>query len=405
MKEKRSLFKALFGNGESQPTQKSQTRLQLLNGYNPTYIPVTFDNSNLVKTAINTIATHCSKLNPLHIQSIQGSTNPINGNINRILNLQPNPLMTTTDFIYKVVYTLFEANNSFIFIKKDKAGMIEGFYPITAGKYELLEDTSNTVWLRFKFVNGKTYTLPYTDVIHLRRFFHNHDIYGDDNQTLRRPVEVAGTAMQGIDNAVKTTSFLRGILKTTQSMLKEKDTLKLKDDFVRDFMNIENESGIAVLDSKCDFTPINNTPISLSKDQLDYTKANIYDYFGINEKIIQSKFTSEEWNAFYESVIEPVAIAMGQAFTARIFSHKAIKEGHQIVFSTNRIRYAKTETKIQLIKETAVLGIITVDEAREVLDMPPLGGEEGKKRIQTLNVVDATKANDYQIGGGTEDGE
>ena len=39
--------------------------------------------------------------------------------------------------------------------------------------------------------------------------------------------------------------------------------------------------------------------------------------------------------------------------------------------------------KIKLLKEVGVLGIIRVDEGREILDLPAIGGEEGNKRLQT----------------------
>ena len=120
---------------------------------------------------------------------------------------------------------------------------------------------------------------------------------------------------------------------------------------------------------------------------------NIYSYFMISEEIIKSKYTADEWNAFYESVLEPKAIQMGQAFTNAIFSERAIKAGHKIEFSVNRIKYAKTETK-----KAGALGLLTVDEGREILDLPAIGGEEGNKRLQTLNVINANLADEYQGG-------
>ena len=89
---------------------------------------------------------------------------------------------------------------------------------------------------------------------------------------------------------------------------------------------------------------------------------------------------------------------MSNAFTTKIFGKSSIRNGHQIVFDVNRIKYAKTETKINLLKETAILGLYTIDEAREILDLPAIGGEEGKKRLQTLNVINQDIADQYQGG-------
>ena len=210
-------------------------------------------------------------------------------------------------------------------------------------------------------------------------------------------------ADDGIKNAIKISSSLRGVIKATNAMLKTKDLIDLRDDFVENILS--STSGIGSLDSRFDFDVINLKPILLDKEQMAQVNGDIYKYFRVSEKILDSSFNDEEWNAFYESVIEPLAIQMEQAFRNAIFSEKAIKDGHTIEFEVNRMRYAKTETKIKLLKEVGVLGIIKVDEGREILDLPALGGEEGNKRLQTLNVVNANKADKYQIGEDEEDGE
>ena len=179
-------------------------------------------------------------------------------------------------------------------------------------------------------------------------------------------------------------------------MLKDKDIEKMKNDFVQSLLS--STDGIGGLDARLDFKEINLNPVLLDKEQLEMVNGNIYGYFMVSEDIIKSKYTADEWNAFYESVLEARAIQMGQAFTNAIFSEKAIKEGHSIEFSVHRIKYAKTETKINLIKEAGSLGLITVDEGREILDLPAIGGEEGKKRLQTLNVINANLADKYQGG-------
>ena len=396
--QKRSLFQVIFGKKNKQKSES--TYLKLLNSYTPIYRAVgkNFSDYYLTKTCINTIATHGAKMLPRHIKNVKGNVIPYNGDINYLLSKQPNPLMNTYDFLYKTITLLYKYNNAFVFIQKDKTGMITGFFPIESGAYELLQDESGEIYLDFQFISGQEYILPYNEVIHLRRFYDNHEIYGDTNESLQAPIEVANTAMQGIDNAIKTSSYLRGILKFTQNMLKQSDLIKFKDSFVKDFMNIENESGIAVLDQRAEFQEVNTEPVTLTKEQLAYTKENIYDYFNINEDIIRGKFTDDEWNAFFESVIEPLSIQLSLEFTNKIFSKESVLAGHKIIFSVDRIQYAKTTTKITLLKELAILGLYTVDEARAILDMSPIGGDEGSKRIQTLNVINTNIADQYQSG-------
>lgn len=402
-KEKRNLFQKIFGVKQQQ--QKiTETQLQMLNSYMPVFTTIdgtkVYD-SKVARECIDRIATHGAKLMPRHIQ--ETANRPIRGKINFLLQNEPNPIMSTYDFIYKILSNLYTDNNAFIFIQKDEQGMITGFYPVTALNYDLLQDSANRIFLQFQFINGQIYTLPYEELIHLRNFYNKHDIYGSDNKVLKTDLETVHTASEGINNAIKTTSFLKGILKFTNSMLKDKDIKKNKEQFVKDFLNLENESGIAALDGKAEFQEINLKPITLDKDQLERVNYNIFEYFGVNEKIINNSYNSEEWNAFYEGVIEPKAIQMSQAFTNKIFSETARKDGHKIVFTTNRIQYASLPQKIELLKIASDRGMITVDEGREILDMTPIGGEEGNKIMQSLNYIDSSVASDYQ--GGNKDGE
>ena len=401
-KERRNLFSSIFG--VKKQTKITKTQLEMLNSYDAQFTTLgndTYD-SKVARQCIDRIATHCAKLIPKHIKD--SISNNIKGDINFLLQNQPNPIMTKFDFIYKTVSMLYTDSNAFVFIAKDKTGYITGFYPILATNYDLLEDATGKIYLQFKFVNGKEYTLPYLELIHLRLFYNKHDIFGTNNKVLKTDIDTAHTASEGIKNAIKTSNNLRGILKYENAILKDKDLKSSKEAFVNDFLNLENESGIAAMDAKADFKEVNLKPITLDKSQLEQVNYNIFDYFGISEKIVNNSFTTEGWNAFYEGVIEPRAIQMSDAFTNKIFSYKAIKDGHKIVFTANRLQYATLANKISLLKEAGALGLLTKDEAREIIDLHPLGGEEGAKIIQSLNNIDSSIANDYQGGGNNGEG-
>lgn len=397
MKEKRNLFNMFFGEKNKQ--QKfTKTWLEMLNSYKAEFTTLgngTYE-SKVARQCIDRIATHCAKLIPKHIQD--SINNNIKGDINFLLQNQPNPIMSKFDFIYKIISMLYTDSNSFVYIAKDEEGFITGFYPVLALSYSLLQDEQGVIYLQFKFINGKIYTLPYLELIHLRLFYNKHDIFGTDNKVLKTDLETAHTASEGIKNSIKTSNNLKGILKYENSMLKDKDLKSSKEAFVNDFLNLENESGIAAMDAKADFQEINLKPITLDSEQLKQVNYNIFDYFGISENIVRNKFTEEEWNAFFEGVIEPRAIQMSDDFTNKVFNIKARKEGHKIVFTANRLQYASLKTKILLLKEAGDRAMLKVDEGREIIDLPPIGGEEGNKIIQSLNYIDGRIANNYQGG-------
>lgn len=399
-KERRSLFNMIFGNKKQKILEQT---LQLLSGFNATYTVISdnLKDNIITKECINAIATHCAKMIPRHYQINGELKKAINGDINYIISCRPNPFMTVYQFLYKTVALWLAQNNEYIYIDIDNRGYLRGLYPLNPLFCTLIE-YENEIWLKFQFLNGNIYYIKYSRVIHLRDYYIDHDFYGDTNEVLLSAIETQTVADDGIKNAIKISTSLRGIIKATNSLLKDKDIQNMRDNFINDLL--KSTTGIAGLDARMDFKEINLEPVLLNKDQLEMVNGNIYGYFMVSEKIIKSQYTADEWNAFYESVLEPRAIQMGQAFTNAIFGEKAIKQGHCIEFSVNRIKYAKTDTKISLIKEAGSLGLITVDEGREILDLPAIGGEEGSKRLQTLNVINSNLADKYQ-GGGNNNGQ
>lgn len=401
MKHKRSLFELIF-NIKKQEQSMQQPQLKMLNSYEAQFTTLSGDtyDSKCARQCIDRIATHTAKLIPRHIKS--SISNNIKGEINYLLSVQPNPLMDTYSFIYKIISILENDNNAFVYIARDKNDFITGFYPVLAQNYYLFEDGIGNIFLKFKFINGQQYFLLYTDLIHLRKFYNKHDIFGTNNKVLQTDLETAHTANEGISNAIKTTANLKGILKYNAT-LKPKDIEESKNAFVRDFLSLENESGIAAMDSKGEFQEINMKPITLDSEQLKQVNYNIFDYYGISESIIRNDYTFEQWNAFYEGVIEPLAMQLSNVFTNKIFSKESIKKGHKIVFTANRLQYASLQDKTNLLKVVIPAGVIKTDEIREVLDFAPLGGEEGERIVQSLNNIDKKIANEYQ--GGKNSGE
>lgn len=392
---KRSFLANLF-NPARQRIVENVTQMQLLNGYSAVYTGISSDmyNEKVARQCIDRIATHVAKLEPKHIKASLSRVQ--DSKVGFLLAHKPNPIMNSYDFLYKVTSNLYSNSNAFIYIHRNQIGIVQGFYPLLANNYQLYENERGEIFLEFNFMNGKVYMLPYLELIHLRLFYNKNDIFGTLDNVLRTDLETAHTSSEGIKNAIKTSTTLKGILKFTNAMLKNKDIQEAKDRFVNDYINLENESGIASLDGKAEFQEINLKPITLDAEQLKMVNYNIYDYFGISESIVKNSFKTDEWNAFYEGIVEPRAIQMGHEFTNKLFNTNAIKDGNQIIFSTNRLMYATLDSKVNLLKNCAAYGMIKTDEAREILGLAPLGGAEGERILQSLNSIDTTIANEYQ---------
>jgi len=403
LKERRSLYELIFGKRREPP--QNRTQLKMLNGYAPVFTDFSGDayDSDVVRAAVDAIARNAAKLRPKHIRRVNGEVQHKNSYIEKLLAVRPNPYMDAYSFYYKVITQLYMQNNAFIFVDWDRlTGNIRSFYPINASTVEF-QESNEAVYVKFQFMGGQYLVLPYEEVIHLRRFFYQNDLYGEPSDKPLNPVlRLIQTVNDGIINAIKSSAFLRGILKFT-SMLKPEDMRKQRDEFVRDYLDINNNGGIAATDAKAEYIDLKSNPKMISGQQMDLIEKKVYNYFGVNEKIVQANYTEDEWNAFYESVIEPLAVQMSLEFTAKIFTDQAKNRGNEIIFEANRLQYASMTTKLNL-REMVDRGAMTPNEWRNALNMAPLEGRDKPiQRLDTAEVDQTQEVNDDEQNEGESD--
>lgn len=404
MKEKRSMFQMIFGRQPKRDPQV-QTQLRMLNGYAPIFTSFSGDayDSDVVRSAVDSNARNAAKLRPKHVRRVNGKIQETYSDVERLLSVRPNPYMDAYTFYYKVVTQYYMRNNSFIFIDVDRiAKKVRGFYPLNAATVEFLEYDGD-IYAKFHFMGGQEIVLPYEDLIHLRRFFYKNDLYGETSDRALNPtLQLIQTTDEGIGNAVKTSAFIRGILKFT-SMLKPEDMKKQRDLFVSDYLDITNNGGVAATDSKADYVDLKSDPKMIDDKQMRAIKEKVYDYFSTNEKIVRSNYTEDEWNAYYESTIEPLAIQMSLEFTAKLFTDNEKGRGNEIIFESNRLQYASAKTKLELL-QMVDRGAMTPNEWRAVMNLAPVeGGDELIRRLDTaqVNTKPVSKEDDDEPEEGT----
>lgn len=353
--------------------------------------------NDIYRAAVDAIARNAAKLKGCHIIQTGEVKKPATDKVNRLLQVQPNRYMNAYDMLYKVVTHYYLYNNGFLLIQRDGAE-IQGFYPLNPTQVDFLTDAAGNLYTRFQFRNGSQFTADYKDVIHLRRNFNSNDLLGDDNAALYPALELADTQNQGIVNGIKAGANIRGIIRFTQIMAPEK-LKEEKEAFIADYLSISNDGGVVATDQKMEYTPIESKPAIIDAEQLKAVKSKIYDYLGVSESIVNSSYTENEWASFYESTIEPVALQLGLEFTRKLFTEREIAFGNTVIFESSRLQFSSNATKVSLIKELMPYGLLTVNECREILNLGAIpDADGGNKRFQTLNVVDADKANTYQVG-------
>lgn len=360
--------------------------------------------SDVVKIAIDRIASQCAKLKPRYIKKANDKTvTEKSGKLSFILKHQPNEVMTPYQFIYIVITTLLMNDNAFIYPMFDGAtGEIKALYPLKPSIVEPIIDSGGSYYLKFSFDSADSFTIPYENIIHIKRFYHTNQIFGGssskgDQEALLKTIQINENVLQGIDNALKSSMQIKGLLKMS-AMLSETDKKKQLDSFNEILKeSIKNKgSSIIPVDLKGDYVPLTTDPKLIDKDTLEFLQSKILDYFGVSVPIFNSKYTEDEFNSFYEQTIEPLAIQMSEAFSLGLLTQNEIMRGEEIIFYSERPQYASWNTKVTAIEKLMGLGIMSLNESRGLLGLEPV--ENGDRRLQSLNYVDATKANEYQVG-------
>lgn len=398
MAERRNLLQKIFGAIRDRVTL---SRLQMLNGYIPVFTPWSGKpyEADVVRSAVDAIARNAAKLKAKHIRRVNGQIIPVGGHIERLLQVRPNPHMNAYDFLYKLITTLMIDNNAFAYPVWDGLNLV-AIWPINPTMAEFLEDASGTIYVRFYFAGNQQVVLPYSEVIHLRRHFYKNDMVGETNNPINAPLEAIHTTNEGLAQAVKSSAYLRGILKYT-GILKEDDIKKHRDRFIQEYMTMQNSGGIAALDGKADYQELKNDPKIINAAQMKELRDTIYRYFGVNENIVTGKYNEDEWNAFYESTIEPLAVQMSLEFTSKLFTDRERGFGNEIIFEANRLQYASVKTKLDL-REMVDRGALTPNEWREAFNLAPLeGGDKPIRRLDTR----PTDETDRQVEGGEGDAD
>lgn len=352
--------------------------------------------NDIFREAVDAIARNAGKLKGSHVVTYAGERHETTDErLNRLLQTRPNRYMSSYDFLYKLTTRLFLYNNAFAYIDRDERGNVRALYPITATHVDILSDATGSLFCGFMLRDGSEVTLPYDDIVHLRRFFNENEILGEDNTAIASGIELAQTQNDGITSAIRAGASIRGILSFTQIMsptkLKEE-----KDAFVKDYLELGNEGGVIATDQKMSYTPIDHKPVLLDADQAKEIKTKIYNYLGLTESIVNSSYTEDEYAAFYESTLEPIAIALSQEFTAKVFNDREQAFGNSIVFESGRLQFTSNKTKVSLIAQLAPYGLLTINQALEILNLPSVA--DGDKRLQALNMIDQSVATEYQLG-------
>jgi len=344
------------------------------NAYNPTFYTRAggLYEMDTTRAAINAVATHCSKLKA----HVSGSSNKI---LERKLQYRPNPWQTAAQFQARVATILECENTVFILPILDEYGRTNGIYPVLPQACSLMEGYNGILYLRYQFNNGQVGAIEFSRCGMMTKMQFKDDFFGASNNAINPTLDLMCVQNQGIQEGIKSSAALRFMAKLGNSLRPE--DLEAEQKRFKDLnLSAQNNGGVLIYDAKySDVQQIDSKPYVIDAEQMALINNNVYNYFGVNEKILKNEYDENVWNAFYEGKVEPFALQLSLTLTQMFFSEREQALGNEVMYSANRLQFAPTDKKVSMIVQMFDRGMLTMNEGREIMQMEPV--EDGDVRM------------------------
>ena len=345
--------------------------------------------SALVRAAIDARARHISKLK---VETV-GTAKP---ELQRLLRLGPNQFQTWGQFLYRVSTILDVNSTAFIVPIVDKDLKVTGYFPVLPERVEIIEFNGEP-WLKYKFTHGQEAAIEMKYCAVLNRFQYRSDFFGTGNRALDETMDLISIQNQGIKEGAKNSATYRFMAKTTNFTTPD-DLREERKRFSERNLSAEAEGGGVLLfpNTYTDIKQLAGDTYSPDPKQMELIQTNVFDYFGVNEDVLQNKAYGDAWSAFYEGAIEVFAIQFSDAMTKAIFTENERSRGSELILTANRLQYLSNADKLNVTAQLTDRGIFSINEAREVFNLPPVEGGD-------VRTIRGEYKNAEEINGGTED--
>lgn len=361
-----SLFDKIFGN-RPKPRGEFQGSFKMLEGYRPVFHKWGGGvyESELVRSAINARATHISKL---HVETF-GSARPA---LQNKLKHGPNEFQTWSQFLYRASTILDIHNTLFITPIFDQYGEPSGIYTPLPNRCEIVQ-YNGIPYLRYEFTWGEkaAVELEYCGIMVKHQY--RNDFFGENNSALFPTMELINITNQGIQEGVKSAATYR-FMAQLSNFAKAEDLAKERKRFTAENFSRDAEGGGLLLfpNTYSNIQQIQAKPFVIDADQMRVVEKNVYQYFGVNEDILENHYSADTWAAFYEGAVEPWAIQFSEVLTKMLFTLREQSQGNRVMATANRLQYMSNADKLQVSAQMADRGLMTRNEIREIWNLPPL---------------------------------
>ena len=388
------LFDKIFGRKPAEPKGQYIGEYKMLNGYTPVFrrFGGSIYESALVRAAINTIAVQCGKLKV----EVEGSAKP---SLQTKLKRAPNELQTWSQFMTRLATILYVHNTAFIVPIYDQYGEMSGIFPVLPDRCEVVEyrvGKDLKAYLRYTFRNNERAAVELENCGIMTRYQYRNDLFGEGNDALIPTMDLILMQDQGIKEGVKNAASFRFMAKVT-NFTKSEDLKKERLRFSAENFAKDAEGGGILLfpNTYADIQQIEAKPFIVNADQEKLLRENIYNYFGVNEAVMQNEAYGDAWSAFYEGVIEPFAIQFSEVMTKMIFTYREQASGSRVIATANRLQFMTNADKLNVSAQMLDRGLMSINEVREMWNLPKVdGGDEMVIRAEYVNVSERIESNE-----------
>ena len=368
------LFEKFFGRRDPAPAMRVQSTFRLLDGYTPTFHTwngSVFE-SDLIRAALDAHGRHMSKLQV----NVQGSAKE---NLRSRLKIQPNAYQTWSQFLYRTAVILYARNTAFLVPTRGEYGEANGVTNILPESWELVEYAGQP-YIRFCLKDRRRLAVSLYEVGILTRYQYRSDLFGENNDAMKATLDLIEMQRQGITEGIKNGASYR-FSAQSDNWSSDEDLANEMERFNKfTFQNKKTSGGFILFPNTYkNIQQLKQEAYKVDADQQKLIKDNVYDYFAVNEDVIQNKAYGDAWLAFYEGAIEPTAIQLSDVMTRMFFSERERQFGNRIWFTSNRLQYMSNADKLSAISQMADRGLMTRNELREILNLAPLPDELGNQ--------------------------
>lgn len=367
-----SLFDKIFKKSPKPPVPEGY--FQTFNAYTPVFTSWSgrLYEQELVRAAIHARATHISKL----AVEVKGSAKP---KLQTKLKTGPNEFQTWGQFLYRLSTMLDVQNTAFIVPVYDEFGQPSGIYPVLPSTCEIVQYSSEP-WLKYRFMSSDTVAIPVSSCGIMTKFQYSSDFFGEDNTALNPTMELINLQNQGIGEGVKNSATFR-FMAQMNNFAKPEDIENERKRFNKSSFGSDEGGMLLFPNTYSNIQQIKSSPFVVDEKQMAQIKTNVFDYFGVNEDVLQNKVYGDAWSAFYEGAIEPFAIQFSDVITKMLFTERERASGSEIAMTANRLQYMSTTEKLNVATQMLDRGIFNLDTVMDMFNLPHLPNDEGKKRI------------------------